>query len=174
MQLSDLQISGSGSSAGLIPVSMANSHGVVIAYPGPYNATSDSFPITYGTPVPVISSVSPSQGPTVGGTTVVINGDYLTGASSVSFGTTSVPYTVNPDNSLTVTAPAEPAATVDVTVTTPGGSSTHSHTPTPPPINSPTSSRRRPSRSRRRRRRPPPSGARPTRCPPPVEDRATR
>ncbi|HEY7947026.1 MAG TPA: G1 family glutamic endopeptidase, partial [Acidimicrobiales bacterium] len=125
MQFSNIAISGSGPSAALVPVAMANSTGVVISYPGAYDGATGSFPITYGTPLPVISSVTPAQGPTVGGTSVVVNGNYLTGASSVSVGGTVVPYTVNPDNSLSVTAPAEPTGTVDVTVTTPGGSSSH-------------------------------------------------
>ncbi|HXQ58986.1 MAG TPA: G1 family glutamic endopeptidase, partial [Acidimicrobiales bacterium] len=125
MQFSNIAISGSASSAALVPVAMANSHGVVIAYPGAYDGATGSFPITFGTPAPAISSVSPAQGPTVGGTSIVVNGDYLTGATSVSVGGTTVPSTVNPDNSLTVTAPAEPVGTVDVTVTTPGGTSTH-------------------------------------------------
>ena len=49
--------SGSGSSA-LTPVSMVNTNGVVIAYPGPFNASTDSFPITFGTPPVLTSSTS--------------------------------------------------------------------------------------------------------------------
>ncbi|HXQ58958.1 MAG TPA: G1 family glutamic endopeptidase, partial [Acidimicrobiales bacterium] len=113
-------------SSGLTPVSLEQSNGVVISYPGVFDASTQSFPITYGTPVPVISSVSPSQGSTGGGTSVTINGDYLTGASSVSFGGTSVPFTTNADNSLSVTAPARSAGTVNVSVTTPGGTSSSS------------------------------------------------
>jgi len=125
----------------LIPVSMANADGVVIAYPGPYDQGSNSFPITYGTPAPVVDSVSPSQGSTSGGTAVDIDGDYLTGASSVSFGGVPVPFSTNPDNSITATAPAEAAGTVDVTVTTPGGTSALTGAdqftyvaPSPPPV----------------------------------------
>jgi hypothetical protein len=125
----------------LIPVSMANSNGVVIAYPGSYDGATDSFPITYGTPAPVVDSVSPAQGGTSGGTTVNINGDYLTGALSVSFGGSAVPFAYNPDNSITAVAPAESAGTVDVTVTTLGGMSaltaadqfTYVAPPPPPP-----------------------------------------
>jgi len=123
-EFTNLGISGSsGDSASLVPVSMADTNGVIIAFPGPYDASTDSFPITFGTAPPVIDSVTPSRGSTNGGTSVTINGDYLTGASSVSFGGVAVPFRVNPDNSLTATSPAEAAGTVEVGVTTPGGTS---------------------------------------------------
>ncbi|HTT86309.1 MAG TPA: G1 family glutamic endopeptidase [Acidimicrobiales bacterium] len=108
----------------LVPVSMADGAGVVISYPGPYDEATDSFPVTYGTPAPDVESVSPSQGGTSGGTSVTIDGDYLTGASSVSFGGTPVPFSYDPDNSVTAVSPPAPAGTVDVTVVTPGGSGT--------------------------------------------------
>ncbi len=107
----------------LIPVSMVDADLVVIAYPGSYTESADSIGVTFGTPPPVVDSVSPSDGSTNGGTTVTIEGDYLTGASSVSFGGEDAFFTVNPDASLTAAAPAEPAGSVDVTVTTPGGTS---------------------------------------------------
>ena len=127
VQFSDVSISTANSSeAGVTPVAMTSPSGVVIAYPGAFD-TSDpsaaSFPVTYGTPTPVVDSLSSEQGGTAGGTSVVIDGDYLTGASSVSFGGTAVAFTTNPDNTLTATSPAEPAGVVDVTVTTPGGTS---------------------------------------------------
>jgi hypothetical protein len=130
VQFSDVSISTANSSeAGVTPVAMASPSGVVIAYPGAFD-TSDpsaaSFPVTYGTPTPVVDSLSAGQGGTAGGTSVVIDGDYLTGASSVSFGGTSVAFTTNPDDTLTATSPAEPAGVVDVTVTTPGGTSARS------------------------------------------------
>ena len=129
----------------LLPVSLANANtGVVIAYPGPYDAGTDSFPITYGTPTPSVQSVSPAQGSTSGGTSVNINGDYLTGASSVTFGGVPVPFVYNLDNSITATSPPGAAGTVNITVTTPGGSSVGSFTyvapPPPPPPTSPGSS----------------------------------
>jgi hypothetical protein len=107
-------------SVGLNPVSMVNANGVVIAYPG---EDSTGFTSTYGTPEPVIDSVSPAQGSTSGGTSVDIDGDYLTGATSVAFGGTPVPFSYNPDNSITATSPPGAAGTVDITVTTPGGTS---------------------------------------------------
>ena len=66
---------------------------------------------------------NPSSGPTAGGTAVTITGTNLSGATSVSFGSSSGVVTADSATSITATAPAEAAATVDVTVTTPGGTS---------------------------------------------------
>ncbi len=58
---------------------------------------------------------------------VTITGTNFTGASAVKFGTTTAgTFTVNSATSITATSPAEAAATVDVTVTTTGGTSTTS------------------------------------------------
>ncbi len=73
---------------------------------------------------PVLTSISPSSGAQVGGTMVTLTGKNLTGATVVTFG--AVPGThVTPVSATEVTA-LSPAGTgpVDVTVTTPGGTST--------------------------------------------------
>jgi hypothetical protein len=77
---------------------------------------------------PAVTVVNPTSGSTAGGNTVTITGTNLgsTGVTAVNFGTVAgTNVTVAPDgNSLTVTAPAEAAGAVDVTVTTPlGGTS---------------------------------------------------
>ncbi|UGQ35176.1 putative Ig domain-containing protein [Janthinobacterium sp. PLB04] len=73
--------------------------------------------------VPVVSSISPTAGPLVGGTTVTINGSDLTGATAVTFGgVAATGYTVNNASQITATAPAG-TGTVDVRVTTAGGTS---------------------------------------------------
>jgi hypothetical protein len=73
--------------------------------------------------VPTVTGVSPTSGPTAGGTSVTITGTGFTGATAVKFGTTSAPtFTVNSATQITATAPAG-TGTVDVTVTTPGGTS---------------------------------------------------
>jgi hypothetical protein len=73
---------------------------------------------------PTVTGVNPNTGPTTGGTTVTITGTNLTGATAVMFGTVAATsFTVNSDTSITAVAPAESAGTVDVTVTTPGGTS---------------------------------------------------
>src|ERR1019366_5489098 len=76
------------------------------------------------TDAPVVTGVSPTSGPTAGGTSVTVTGTNFTGATAVKFGTTSATtFTVNSATSITATAPAGAAGTVDVTVTATGGTS---------------------------------------------------
>ncbi|HTR75729.1 MAG TPA: IPT/TIG domain-containing protein, partial [Solirubrobacterales bacterium] len=75
---------------------------------------------------PTVTSVSPSQGPTGGGQTVTITGNELANASAVHFGTAEVKESeFKSDNAtqVVVETPIESAGTVDVTVTTAGGTS---------------------------------------------------
>jgi len=95
---------------------------VTVTTPGGTSATSAVDQFTY-VPAPVITSISPTSGPTGGGTTVVITGTNLSGATAVSFGATSASYTVNSATQITATSPAGSAGTVDVRVTTVGGTS---------------------------------------------------
>jgi cysteine-rich repeat protein len=75
-------------------------------------------------PAPRITSVSPTSGPAAGGTTLTITGDAFTGATAVTFGSTpAASFTVNGDTSITAISPAASAGTVDITVTTAGGTS---------------------------------------------------
>ena len=75
-------------------------------------------------PPPTIASISPTSGPNSGGTTVTITGANFTGATAVSFGNTAASgFRFNSDSQITATAPAELAGTVDITVTTPSGTS---------------------------------------------------
>ncbi|WP_181725085.1 IPT/TIG domain-containing protein [Nocardia gipuzkoensis] len=91
----------------------------VITSPG---GTSNGVPYTYAG-VPSVSGVSPSQGPTTGGTTVTLTGTNLTGATAVTFGATpAVSFTVNSATQVTAVAPPG-SGTVQVTVTTPAGTS---------------------------------------------------
>jgi hypothetical protein len=96
---------------------------VTVVTPGGSSASSAADQYTYQGPSVV--SVSPSSGPAAGGTKVTIGGTDLKGATSVSFGSTNASsFTVNgAGTSIKVTAPAGTAGTVDVTVTTPGGTS---------------------------------------------------
>lgn len=75
-------------------------------------------------PAPSVTSLSPTGGPTLGGTTVTITGTNLSGATAVSFGSTpATSFAVDSATQITALAPAHTAGTVDVTVTTPGGTS---------------------------------------------------
>ncbi|WP_432992225.1 IPT/TIG domain-containing protein [Dactylosporangium sp. CA-233914] len=85
---------------------------------------------------PGVSSLSPTSGPTAGGTSVAITGAGFTGATAVDFGTDpAASFTVNSDTSITAVAPAHSAGAVDVAVTTPSGTAnaTGAYTYTPPP-----------------------------------------
>ena len=84
--------------------------------------TSNAVAYTY-VAVPVLTSLSPNQGPLVGGNTVILTGSHFTSASAVKFGATAATsFTVNSDTQITATVPAG-TGTVNVTVTTPGGTS---------------------------------------------------
>ena len=72
---------------------------------------------------PTVSKISPVKGPVAGGTLVTITGTSLTGATTVMFGTTPASFTVSSPTKIVASAPAESAGTVDVRVTTPGGTS---------------------------------------------------
>src|SRR4029077_5901692 len=72
---------------------------------------------------PAVANVNPNTGPTQGGTSVTITGTNFSGATAVSFGSNAAAsFTVNSATQITATSPAG-IGTVDVTVTTPGGTS---------------------------------------------------
>jgi hypothetical protein len=74
---------------------------------------------------PTITSVSPGSGSLAGGMTITITGTNLTGTSSVTFGgTAATSVIVISDSTVNCVTPAKAAGTVDVGLTTPGGSTT--------------------------------------------------
>ncbi len=93
--------------------------------------SKDSVPVTSAATVmvppaaPTVSAVSPATGPTAGGTSVVITGTNFTSAATVKFGSTAATsVSVTSATSLTASSPATTTAgTVDVTVSTAGGTS---------------------------------------------------
>jgi len=75
---------------------------------------------------PTVTGVDPDNGPTAGGTAVTLTGTGFVGATAVDVGTgnaCTTGLTVVSVTSITCTTPAGPAGTVDVTVTTPQGTS---------------------------------------------------
>jgi hypothetical protein len=75
-------------------------------------------------PSPTVRGLSPHAGPQAGVTPVTITGTNYIGATGVSFGSSSATsFTVNSATSITAVSPAEPEGRVDVTVTTPNGTS---------------------------------------------------
>lgn len=79
---------------------------------------------------PVVEGVNPTFGATAGGNIVTITGNGFTGATAVAFGLQpATTFIVNSDTSITAVAPpsgaplTEVTGTVDITVTTPSGTS---------------------------------------------------
>jgi YVTN family beta-propeller protein len=86
-----------------------------------------SSPVAFGQFIgnvpPIVTSISPTSGPADGGTRVNIFGTDFTGTTVIDFGTSSsTPFTVLSDTQISATAPSG-TGTVDVTVTTPAGTS---------------------------------------------------
>ncbi|MFF1909914.1 IPT/TIG domain-containing protein, partial [Kitasatospora sp. NPDC058218] len=107
---------------------------VTVTTPG---GTSNGLTYTYtGPPAPTLGTVSPTQGASAGGTSVTLTGSHFTGATAVKFGASAAPsFTVSADSVITTVSPPG-SGTVQVTVTTPGGTSnglTYTYTGPPAP-----------------------------------------
>jgi IPT/TIG domain/PQQ-like domain len=101
---------------------------VTVTAPNGTSATSAADQFTYTvpgtTPGPTIAKVTPNTSPLQGGLTVTVTGGCLAGTTAVMFGTTAGTTITNVSpNQVTAVNPAEAAGTVDVTVTTPAGTS---------------------------------------------------
>jgi hypothetical protein len=105
------------------PAEAALPANVTITTPGGVSVTSAANQYLFVAP-PTVTDVSPTGGPTAGGTSVTVTGTNFTGATVVDFGTTAATnFTVKGAVSITATSPAESAGTVDIKVTTPDGTS---------------------------------------------------
>jgi alpha-tubulin suppressor-like RCC1 family protein len=104
--------------------------------------------LAFGPPNPTVTAVSPNHGLSAGGSLVTITGTELNGATAVKFGSANaLAYKVESATSITAVSP-KGEGTVDVTVTTPYGTSptssadlfayslTGSAVPEPPPASS--------------------------------------
>ncbi len=100
---------------------------VTVTTTGPAAGTSAAVPSSMFTFIsPRVTSVVPTKGPTAGGGRVTITGSDFGGATSVRFGATpAAAFTVTSLASIVATVPPGPAggATVDVSVTSPDGTS---------------------------------------------------
>ncbi len=72
---------------------------------------------------PTITGLAPNSGSIAGGTQVTISGTDFTGATEVTFDGLPVSFTLQNDTTMIAPAPAHAAGTVDVAVTTAGGTS---------------------------------------------------
>jgi hypothetical protein len=114
----------SGSASGSISLNVGSNTitTVVTAQDGTTTQTYTTT-VTRAVAAPTVTSLSPSSGSTLGGTSVTITGTDFTGATGVTIGgaaATSV--VVNSATSITATTPAGTAGTASVLVTTPAGS----------------------------------------------------
>ncbi len=97
-----------------------------VGYDGPTGlGTPDGVPaLNEEVPVPTVTKIKPKSGPAGGGTTVTITGTGFTGATKVEFGTVEAQeFNVDSATLITAESPAGAMGTVDVTVTTAGGTS---------------------------------------------------
>ncbi len=96
---------------------------VTVTTPDATSAISAADDFTYmSEPQPTVEKVHLKEGPAAGGTQVTITGTNFTGATAVEFGSTSASFTVESHKRITAIAPGG-TGTVDVTVTTPVGTS---------------------------------------------------
>ncbi|MCI0342243.1 MAG: IPT/TIG domain-containing protein [Planctomycetales bacterium] len=72
---------------------------------------------------PLVASVAPSSGPTTGGTSVTVSGDFFQAGASVLFGSSAASATVASATTIVATTPPGTAGAVSVTVLNPDGRS---------------------------------------------------
>jgi len=101
-----------GSSTGSVDVSVTTTGGI-----------SSQLNYTY-VDAPTITTITPSSGPTDGGTAVTITGTDLTYTTNVTFDGVTASFIVSNSTTVTAITPAGTAGAVDVVVTTTGGSAT--------------------------------------------------
>ena len=102
-----------------------------------YGISSNAFEIALMMIPPSVGGMSPSSGPTTGGT-VTISGSNFNGVTSVMFGSTpATSFTVTSSTQITAGVPVGSLGTVNITVSNSGGTSTTSgadqYTYMPPP-----------------------------------------
>ncbi|MBZ9641731.1 IPT/TIG domain-containing protein [Streptomyces sp. PSKA30] len=101
-----------GAAAGPVAVSVTTAGG-----------TNNGLTYTY-VDDPTIGSLTPTSGPTSGGTAVTITGTNLDSTDSVTFGGATAPFSVINATTLSVVTPPGTAGAADVVVTNPSGSDT--------------------------------------------------
>ncbi|MFI6848519.1 IPT/TIG domain-containing protein [Kitasatospora sp. NBC_00085] len=101
-----------GAAAGSVSVSVTTAGG-----------TNNGLSYTYVDP-PTITTLTPTSGPTSGGTAVTVTGTNLTTTGSVTVDGTLAPFAVISATELTIVTPPGTAGAADVVVTTTGGSVT--------------------------------------------------
>ncbi|MFJ4849536.1 MULTISPECIES: IPT/TIG domain-containing protein [unclassified Streptomyces] len=85
--------------------------------------TNNGFSYTYFD-APTLTTLTPTQGPASGGTSVTLVGTALTSTTAVTFGGVPAPFSVINGNVVSAVAPPGTAGAVDVVLTADGGSAT--------------------------------------------------
>ncbi len=100
---------------------------VTVTTPEGTSPTSAADVFTYATPPPpAVTKLEPPSGPATGGTAVTITGEHMNGATAVKFGSNpATHFEVESESRINAVSPAG-TETVDVTIETPGGTSTKS------------------------------------------------
>jgi hypothetical protein len=91
-----------------------------------YNSANHAYLLLSPTfvPTPAVTGISVTQGPSSGGTNVVISGIDLAVVTAVDFGgVPAASFTINSDRAITAVSPSTSAGTIDVTVTSAAGTS---------------------------------------------------
>jgi hypothetical protein len=120
---SSFTVNGDDSITAVAPPDTAGPVDVTVTTPGGTSTTNPADEFTYEA-APTVTGVDPTAGPLAGGTSVTVTGTNFTGATVVDFRSTSASFTVVDDTTITTTSPPDTAGTIDVTVVTPGGTST--------------------------------------------------
>ena len=110
-----------------VPAGTLGTVDVTVTTPGGTSSDSPADQFT-GIAAPAVTGIDPSAGPTAGGTDVIIYGTDLGGATGVKFGQTGGTIVDDAGSYMLAESPAGSAGAVDVTVTTPYGTSA----PSPP------------------------------------------
>jgi alpha-tubulin suppressor-like RCC1 family protein len=96
---------------------------VTVTTPVSTSATGAGDSFAY-VPPPTLTRVKANKGPADGGTSLTISGSNFSGATAVDFGSSPASsFTVNSASSITAESPAASSGTVDISVTTPSGTS---------------------------------------------------
>jgi len=119
----DFVVNSDSSITAVSPPGSPGTFDVMVFAGGGMSAATVADEFTYADEPPSVTGIAPGAGPVDGGTSVTITGTGLSNAVEVDFGGVPASFVVNDDTSITAVSPAASAGTVDVTVTTDGGTS---------------------------------------------------
>ena len=118
----NVTVAGNGTTITATSPSGTTKVNVTVSTPGGTSSTSTADQFTYDA-VPAVSKLSVTTGPQAGGTAVTITGTgFVAGSTTVLFGAVPATIVTLSATSIKVTSPPG-TGVVDVTVTTPGGTS---------------------------------------------------